>query len=420
MSHSFPGSDDIVRAELSNGVVVLSRANFNSPAVVINGYLAVGSLLDPQEHLGLASFTASALLRGSARHSFQEIYDILESVGASLHFEGGTHSTIFAGQMLTEDFALLLDLLADGLRNPVFPPTEIERLRSQILAGLAIRDQDTAAMAELAFDGIIYADHPYSRPDEGFTETVQSIRPEDITAFHQRAYGPAGLVIVVVGAIDPNQAVDQISRVLGDWDNPGQTILPVLPNVKPLSEQTIHRVRIPGKAQADLILGAAGPTRRAVDYMAANIGNNILGQFGMMGRIGEAVREQAGLAYYSASSLGGGLGPGPWDVSAAVDPQAVEHAIELILGEIRRFVSEPVSDDELADTQAQFMGSLPLSLESNYGVAGALLSLERYQLGLDYFRNYAKLIQSVTKEDVLLAAQHYLDPDRLGIGIAGP
>jgi len=420
MSHSFPGSDDIVRAELPNGVVILSRANFYSPAVVINGYLVVGSLLDQPEQLGLASFTASALLRGTVQHSFQGFYELLESVGASLNFDGGTHSTTFTGQALAEDFGLLLNMLADGLRNPIFPPAEIERLRSQILAGLAIRDQDTAFMAGLAFDGIIYADHPYSRPDEGYIETVQSIRPEDLATFHQQTFGPRGLVIAVVGGIDPSRAVDQVAQALGDWHNPGQPILPVLPRVKPLNEQTIRRVKIPGKAQADLVLGAAGPARLAADFVAANIGNNILGQFGMMGRIGEIVREQAGLAYYAGSSLGGGLGPGPWEVSAGVDPQAVEHAIELIRREIRRFVSEPVSDDELTDTQAQFMGSLPLSLESNYGVANALIHLERYQLGLDYYRNYARLIQSVTKEDVLQAAQHYLNPDRLGIGIAGP
>jgi zinc protease len=139
-----------------------------------------------------------------------------------------------------------------------------------------------------------------------------------------------------------------------------------------------------------------------------------------MGRIGEAVREKAGLAYHVQSSLGGGLGPGPWDITAGVNPQDAERTIDLIRAEIRRFVNEPVSDEELADTQDQYIGSLPLSLESNFGVAAALINLERHQLGLDYYQNYASMIQSVTKEDILQVARRYLDPDRLGIAIAGP
>ena len=86
--HSLPGKDDITRIELANGMTILARPNFNSPSVVLSGYLMVGGLSDPDEKLGLADFTASALLRGTERRSFQEIYEALESAGASLGFDG--------------------------------------------------------------------------------------------------------------------------------------------------------------------------------------------------------------------------------------------------------------------------------------------------------------------------------------------
>jgi zinc protease len=169
-----------------------------------------------------------------------------------------------------------------------------------------------------------------------------------------------------------------------------------------------------------MVLGSAGPSRSAPDYVPASLGNNIFGQFGMYGRIGEVVREQSGLAYYAYSSLSGGLGPGPWTVWAGVDPANVDTTIELIRKEIIRFVTEPVSEEELSDTKANYIGSLPLSLESNGGVASALTNLERHSLGLDYYRKYAGMVSAVTAEDILAAARHYLNPDRLGIGIAGP
>jgi zinc protease len=420
MSHSLPGPDDITRTELPNGIIVLSRTNFNSPAVVISGSLSAGGLMDADDRLGLADFTASALTRGTARHGFQEIYELLESSGASLHFKGGTHTMAFNGQALTEDAALLMGMLADVLRNPVFPADQVERLRNQILTNLAMRSQDTGYMAQFAFDQLVYAGHPYSRPEDGYPQTIQAIQRDDLALFHRQAFGPRGMVVTMVGAIDHGKAVELVIQELGDWHNPEQRHPPALPEVTPLETLAMRRFNIPGKSQADLVMGVAGPPRRSPDFVAANLGNSILGQFGMMGRIGEVVREKAGLAYYVQSSLSGGLGPGPWDVSAGVNPQEAERAIELIRGEIQRFVNEPVSDEELADTQAQFIGSLPLTLESNFGVAAALMNLERHQLGLDYYQNYATMIQSVTKEEILQAARRYLDPDRLGVAIAGP
>lgn len=417
---SLPGPDDISRIQLPNGIVILTRPNFNSPSISVSGYLTVGGLSDPDGLLGLASYTSAALMRGTQVRSFQEIYDALESAGASLGFDGGTHTTGFGGRALAEDLTLLLDLLAEILRQPSFPVEHMERLKSQLLTGLAIRAQSTREMASLTFDQVVYAGHPYSRPEDGYIETIQGISRDDLVAFHSKNYGPRGMVLTVVGAVEPQRVVELVKEYLGDWENPAQPEPPGLPDVSSMKELVMRKASIAGKSQADIVLGAAGPSRRAPDYMPASLGNSILGQFGMMGRIGDVVRERAGLAYYASSSLGGGIGPGPWRVVAGVDPANVERAIELIRQEISRFVSQPVSAEELADSQANFIGRLPLSLESNAGVASALLNLERYELGLDYYLRYPDLVGAVTTEQVLEAAQHYLHPERLGVGIAGP
>lgn len=419
-SFELPGPENILRQELPNGVVVLSRSNMLSQSVVIDGYLPAGSIFDPDPLLGLADFTAGMLLRGTAQRSFQQIYAELESAGASLGFGCGTHSVSFSGQALAEDLELLIHLLAEALRQPVFPEAQVERKRAQLLTALAIRAQETAEVAGLVFDQLLYPNHPYSRPPDGYPETVQAIQRRDLQEFHQRHFGPRGLVIAVVGAVEPQQAIDLVAQALGDWQNEQQPLPPSLPPVAPLPQLSRQDSTLPGKVQADLLIGAAGPERLSPDFMAAALGNNILGQFGMMGRIGESVRERAGLAYYAGSHLSGGLGPGPWEVAAGVAPQNVEKAIELILQEIRRFVSEPVTAEELADSQAQFIGQLPLSLESNSGVANRLTHIERYRLGLDYYQRFAELVQSVTTQDILEAARRYLDPDHLAISVAGP
>jgi zinc protease len=167
-------------------------------------------------------------------------------------------------------------------------------------------------------------------------------------------------------------------------------------------------------------VGAVGPSRPAPEYMAASLGNSVLGQFGMMGRIGDVVREQSGLAYYAYSSLSAGAGPGTWEVSAGVNPSNVEKAIDLILAELRRFVEKGVTEEELQDSQDNFVGRLPLSMESNGGVANSLLNMERYNLGLDYYLRYESLVRAVKPAQVLDAARSYLDPSKLAIATAGP
>jgi zinc protease len=150
------------------------------------------------------------------------------------------------------------------------------------------------------------------------------------------------------------------------------------------------------------------------------IGNSILGRFGMFGRIGEAVRESEGLAYYSFSTLSGGLGPGPWMVIAGVNPRNIQRAIELIRREVGRFVQTKVTQTELTDNQASLIGRLPLQLESNEGVASALMNIEIYGLGLDYYQHYPGIVGAVTREQVLETARRFLHPDRLAIAVAGP
>lgn len=418
--HSLPGPDDITRVVLPNGITVLTRSNFNSPSVYITGYMGCGGMYDPDDKLGLANFTALSLMRGTRDNDFQQIFEMLESAGASLGFGASVHTVSFSGRCLAEDLPMLVNLLSESLRYPVFPVEQIERLRGQLLTGLAIRAQDTSELASLTFDETLFANHPYGRSEDGYPETVQAITREDIVEFHQRQYGPAEMAVAVVGAITPEQAVEQVQAALGDWVNPGQMLTLAFPLVRiPQKTIRIHKP-LPGKFQTDLIMGTVGPRRRSDDFMPASLGNNILGQFGMMGRIGDVVREQAGLAYSASTSLNAWPFSGSWEVSAGVNPANLERAIELILSELRRFITDGVTPEELADSQANYIGRLPLSLESNAGVAGALINLQRFDLGLDYYRRYPDLVRKVTLDQVREAARRYLDPERMVIVSSGP
>ncbi len=417
---SIPGPDDITRYELPNGIVVLVRENHNSPSVVIRGFLRVGAYDERPEQAGLSAFTAAALTRGTVNRTFEQIYEELEAVGASVGISGGTHTTGFGAKSLVEDLPLVLDILADALRYPTFPREEVEKLRGEIITDLEERAHDTRRMANLTFHELAYPkEHPYSRSLAGYIETIGKLSRDDLAEFYAGGYGPQGMVIVVVGAVETGDALAQIADAFGDWGGHTYERVP-LPEVQRITEARERTVSIPGKTQSDIVLGYPGPPRTAPDFLDAAVCNTILGVFGLMGRLGENVRDEQGLAYYSFSRLDGGPGPGPWRVIAGVNPANVERAIASIRAEIRRICEEPVNEDELTDNKAFITGSLPLRLETNEGVAQAILDMEHFNLGLDYLQRYADLINEITAERVQAAAQRWLDPDAYALAIAGP
>jgi zinc protease len=417
---SIPGPQDITRHELPNGIVVLVRENHSSPSVVVSGYLRVGAYDERSEQAGLAAFTANALMRGTADRIFEQIYEELESVGASVGVSGGTYATGFGTKSLVEDLPLALDVLADVLCHPTFPPNEIEKLRGEILTDLEERAHDTRRMASLTFFEQAYPEeHPYSRSLIGYTDTINKVGRDDLAEFYAGGYGAQGMVIVIVGAVEAAEALAQIEAAFGDWQGHSYERDP-LPDVSRITEVRERTVSIPGKTQADVVLGYPGPARTAPDFLHAVVCNTILGVFGLMGRLGEKVRDEQGLAYYSYSRVDGGPGPGPWRVIAGVNPVHVEPAIASIRAEIRRMCEEPVEEKELNDNKAFIAGSLPLRLETNEGVARAILDMERYSLGLDYLRRYKRLIDEITAEQVQAVAQRWLDPDAYALTIAGP
>ena len=418
--HSLPGPEDTTRVELSNGIVLLCRSNFNSPTIAIKGYLAAGSLHDTPDKLGTSVFTAAALSRGTANRTFEQIFYELETAGASLGISSGTHITAYNGRCLVEDLPMVLGLLSDQLRNPSFPAPELERMRKQFLTSLNMREQNTGAMVDMAFDKMIYGEHIYARPDEGYPKTVRDITRDDIVAFHKNTYGPRGMVLCIVGAMGAAEAQALAEAALGDWQNPLQAPTVTLPPVERQPREQRKHIAMKGKVQIDLVMGTLAMERKDPHYLPAVLGNHILGQFGMMGRIGASVRERSGLAYYASSSVSGGTLPGTWDVQAGVNPANLQQAIDLIRQEIQTFTSAGVTKQELSDSQDSFIGRLPLSLESNSGVAKALVGLERKKLGLDHYYTYEARLRAVTPEMVVETAREYLGHGAFAIATAGP
>jgi zinc protease len=401
-------------------MVALVQRNEGSRTVSVRGEVRAGAVNEPAERTGLSAFTGASLIRGTERRSFQEIVATTEALGASVNAGGGMHSSGFGGRALSEDLPLVLEILSDMLRTPTFPAQEVERLRGQFLMGLRENEQDTRVQASRVVRSLMFPpEHPYSRLSSGTPDTVAAITREDLAAFH-RLYHPAAAMVAVVGDVDPARVIDDLERAFGAWEVQGDPPRLELPGVTTIRGIQRRDIAMDGKSQSDVIWGVHGLSRLSPDYYTASVANMILGRIGLGGRLGENVRESRGLAYYCGSSLDTDLGAGPWAALAGVNPAHVDEAIEAIVFEIDRFLNGGPTDAEMSDAQDFMTGSLVLGLETNDGIAGTLLGIERYSLGLDYISRYPALIRSITAEDVVRVARKYLSAMDYVVVTAGP
>ena len=423
-------TDSVARHTLGNGATLLVYPNPASPSVAIGAYHAAGAVLETREHAGLASLTTDALNRGTANRTFFEFSEALDHVGASLAFHADTEYAALGGRALAEDLELLLTLATDVLSHPTFPEDEVGRVREQTLTVLAHAEDSPGSRAARRFRELLYGSaNPNGWPEDGYAETVREFQADDLRAFHARAYSPATLVLAVVGAVDSPAVRDLAERTIGAWAPRSATVTAAewrqalaaadAPPAAP-AESRREDIAIEGKTQTEFLLGWLGIRRTDPTYYATIVANFILGQLGLGGRIGSNVRDTQGLAYHASSYAVPGLTRQPWSIRAGINPANVDRAIQASLHEARQLADTPPDDDELHLSKQALIGSLPLRLERNDGIANMLLTLERYGLGLDHLGVYPDLIESVSADDVRDATAAVMSNPAYTLVTAGP
>lgn len=409
-----------VRAVLPNHALAIAQQNVAAPAVSLNLAFCAGSFHDPLPLPGLAHLTALVLDRGTGRHSADAIAEALDDRGVSLRLSVSRHTLSISCTCLTEDFATLLALISDIVRHPTFPEAEIEKRRAEALTAIAQDADSTATRSVEALMTLLYgADHPYAWPARGTAASLQEIQRDDLIAFHGRHVSPSGLRIAVAGDIEPEAAITEVARLFSDWK--GSTAHPdIVAPPPPPAGRRVAVVPMPGKAQTDISYGFTSVRRLDPRYYAYWLLNNVLGQFGLGGRLADNIRERQGMAYYAFSSLDGTVGEAPLVVRVGVDPNNVRRAVDAIDSEVELLAAEGPTSDELEESREALIGSIPRMLETNEGIADFLQTAEFFGLGLDYDRRLPDLLGQVTVEDVRQAGAEMLRTSAAAMVIAGP
>ncbi len=409
------------RMPLKNGLVVLHNRAAANPSVVVRALVRAGASREtPGEH-GLAGLTGRMLRQGTQNISKSALAEELDGMGAGLSVDVGYALVSVSIKCLAGDFLRAVQILTELLRQPTFPAEELERLRGQVLTEIKEIEDNTRVVAERTWRDLAFpATHPYSRLTVGSTAVVSGVSREDLAAFHTAWFGPNQTTLVIVGDVPFDQAIAAAEGNLGDWPvarlESVQTTLPA----SDIATRQTREITMAGKTQADVVIGLPTLDRGSPDYYALSFANHILGRMYFMGRFGEKVRDEQGLAYYAYSELHGSYGRGPWLVRAGVNPRNMDRALASIDAELKRFLDEGPTSEEQADGVSSVLGSLPRQLETNEGAAAVMSEIELYDLGLDYLERYPDIIRSLTREQVTEVARRWIDPAHLITAIAGP
>jgi zinc protease len=409
-----------VRQVLPNGLVVIVQETAFSPAVTINMAFRAGSVNEPDDLTGLAFFLARVIDRGTRTRSADAIAEALDDRGVALRAAANRHVLTLSCTCLSEDFDEVLAVLADVARNPVFPAEEVEKRRQEMVTAIRQDMDNPGVRASEALQALLYGPaHPYGRPAKGSIERVERFRREDLAAYHAARFAPAAMSIVIVGDVRTAGAVAQVAAAFDGWSAVAAPEREVPRVTRPPARQQVV-IEMPDKSQSDIAYGFTSISRLDPTYCHHWVMNNILGQFGLGGRLAENIRERQGMAYYAFSSFDPSLGPGPLVIRAGVDPANVDRAIAAIDAEVGAMGTEGATERELLETRQFLIGSIPRMLETNQSIATFLQTAEFFGLGLDYDRRLPALLQAVTLEDVKAAAASVLDPERASVSVAGP
>ncbi len=400
---------DVDRKVLDNGLKLMVVERHNLPLVKVTIGVNAGSLIEPEEKAGLAGLTAGLLKSGTKKRTAEEIDESIDFVGGSIGASGGSDYSTVTLSILKKDVELGFELLSDVMMNPLFPEDELVKKVKRIKGSLKQSEEDPGFVSSKAFKKEVFGSHPYGRLVKGSEETLDAIKREDLVNYHSSYYLPNNSVMAVVGDITADEVSLLVDKYFSKWDSK-KFILPTSP--KP-DDSRVRRTVIVDKdlTQASIILGHLGISRGHPDYYKVSVMDYILGRGGFASRLMLNIREEKGLAYSIYSVFSAERESGSFRVTLQTKNESANTAIDEILKEMRRISSEPVTDIELSDAKSFLTGSFPMRIETSSRIASFLVAVEYYGLGVDYIDKYPSYINSVTKEDVLKAAQKYLDPE---------
>jgi predicted Zn-dependent peptidase len=404
---------DPQRFELKNGLKVLVVENHKLPRVSIQLTLDNPPILEGDK-AGVSSLTGSLMGNGSTSIPKDEFNEEVDFLGASISF--GSQSA-FASS-LSKYFPRILELMADAAINPNFTQEEFDKEKDKLITGLKSQEKDVSAIANRVQLALAYGtNHPYGEYTS--EETVNNVTLADVKQFYANYFVPANAYLVVIGDVDFKEVKKLVTTAFTPWTKASP---PSFAFSKPADAQytQINFVDVPNAVQSEItVQNLVDLKMKDDDYLPALVANQILGGGGEA-RLFLNLREDKGYTYGSYSRIGNDkYAPSRFSASASVRNVVTDSSVVELLNEIDRIAKEPVSEKELKNTKAKYVGNFVLALERPSTIARYALNIETEGLPKDFYKTYLERINAISIDDVQAAAQKYFSSNNARVVVAG-
>ncbi len=374
-----------------------------------------GASLDEPGKRGATNLMMALIEEGAGDMDAQAFQTRREELAASFRFRAGDDLTSISAEFLTENRDEALALLREALVNPRFDQDAIDRVRGQVLSGLAADAKDPNTIASDVFNAAAFPGHPYGSVMDGTVDSVTALTRDDILTAHRNALTRDRIYVGAVGDITAEELGPLLDALLGDLPAEGPP-LPAEVEFGLGGGTTVIDFETP---QSVALFGHTGIERDDPDYMAAYIINEILGGSGFDSRLMTEVREKRGLTYGIRSYLVPKFHAEMVIGQVASANNTIAQAIEVATDVWRNFAENGVTQTELDEIKTYLTGAYPLRFDGNADIAGILVGMQLTGLPPDYVINRNDILNAVTLEDVNRVAAYLLQPDNLHFVVVG-
>ena len=405
-----------VERTLANGLHVIAVRYATVPKVTAMLTVRAGLALDPAGKAGLAQLVADTAQEGTATRSSEQIKREVFAIGASLSAAAGQDSTTFQMRGLSESMPRMLTLLADVVRNPAFPQSEVDLLKSNTAQQLQAQMASPQFVSNKVFRQALFGDHPYARTGPTL-DSLPAIDRAAIAAYHATYYRPNNAFLVVVGDAAPEAVFAAAEQAFATWtraDVPA-TKAPVLPVIK---GRRLIFVQRPNSVQSSISVGNFATRRDDARWYTLQLANQIYGA-AFDSRLVRNIREEKGYTYSPQSVFQAMAEGGFYRAAADVRNDVTGATLKEIYGEIDKLRAGGPESEELADAKQYSRGLFLIQNATQAGFAGTLNTANAFGLPKDYPETFQRQISQPSAEAVKAGAEMLLGSEDSVVVIVG-
>jgi len=391
---------------LPNGARLIVKRNPSNRILAVHCFFRVGAYFERKEENGITNFVCHAILKGTKTRTALEIAETMEAIGGEIDAAASEDFAEVSTISTVEDQDVALDVLSDVITNPTFPPDEVEKERTVILAAIRQQDDSSFQYTYRHFRALLYEGHPYAMSVLGTSQTVRAITPAQIAAFHRDNFAASDMLVVVVGDVDADRMAAKLGRAFAGLPARHKERLSVSVQFRPRLRTKVLNKEI---EQAFVILGFTTDRATSSDYVPLKVAGSILGTgASVSSRLFVRLRDRRGLAYAVGSSMPPASDKTHFFAYIGTKPESVDEAREGLLEVVRGLAAEPIPDEELERAKNHLIGQFRIAHQRNSNQAHFLGIYEMVGLGARFDEQYPELLKKVTADQVRAVAKKYL------------